>query len=152
MENTTCGWLAAGCNSIHHYSLGPVLQPVYYPVCSSTVCLDQQTAEMCMAQACLYPVPLHCSYHILPLQYLDHSQSSDSGPILLNWTVLLVCYSCDLLQSSSPLSGFPETRIWVRILLFSRQDSVASVSPTAFQTSQHHCPRKIHSQHCRKMK
>jgi len=37
LRNTTCDWLSAGFNSIHQHSLGPAIQPIFYPVKSVPV-------------------------------------------------------------------------------------------------------------------
>jgi len=37
LGNTSCDWPPTGFNSIHHNSLGPAIQPVFYPVKSAPV-------------------------------------------------------------------------------------------------------------------
>lgn len=114
---------------------------------------------MCVGQAQLRPAPLNCPKHLLAFQLLGQRLVSDSGPLLLNWKVLLAClllvhahplfwsfsfcFSLPFFFPSLFLSGIPKNGFWlwgVRVLY--RQDSVASVPPIEHRTPLCHFSRK----------
>ncbi|KAK4821747.1 hypothetical protein QYF61_000808, partial [Mycteria americana] len=86
LGDTTCGWPPTGVNSIHHHSLGPAIQPVFYPVKSTPV--QAMSSQFLQENA----VGNHVGHLVIEGDQVGQAGSAFAKPMLAGLDPLVILY------------------------------------------------------------